>query len=370
MATELAIPFVGSAIATSQQYRDRYRWSIPDGIDAPVSLVSGAGSGAVADGGGGTTITIQNVSAYVQGARYELTAGPLSLPVSANGGGANRYDIVCLTYDAAHSPGVYARIVEGTPGAGLPALTHSATGVWDFPLYHYQKTPAGAITGLTDRRRYVDVYTGEVSTSAVGTGTNDVWPPAAARKGARMKYDGALFSLWEFDGTSWILLRGIMSTGSASNFTGPSVIGTFGAAFPANMSQWSGFRAQVHGNVSHSGTVTVGLQWRIDNAAGTIVLDPSAFTWSTAIAGDRTWWAELEVQATSGPTATNLKAVMRTVSHVEATGKALMDVAILGTPAIDTTTAHNLVLCATCSVASASNVMRTLSGTLERTHYR
>src|SRR5689334_24629467 len=125
MATETAVPFVGSAITTSQQYRDRYRPTQPDMIDASY----GSTALAVANSGN-TAVTVQNGGALVQAARYDLTSGPLSLSVAANGGGSNRFDIVCLTYDSSHSPPVYARIVQGTAGAGLPALTNSATGVW------------------------------------------------------------------------------------------------------------------------------------------------------------------------------------------------------------------------------------------------
>lgn len=211
MATEYAAPFgapSSTTIATSQQFRDRNRFMLPDGIDADVSTTSGAGSGAVSDGGAGTSVNIQNVSAVVQGARYELSAGPLNLAVAANGGGSNRFDIVCLTYDASHNPGVYCRIVQGTPGAGLPALTHNNTGVWDFPLYHYEKTPAGAIVNLVDRRRYLNPNGNSVLTPSNQL-PSVTFPITAARRGMRIQYwDPAITvarngRVWEYDGTAW-----------------------------------------------------------------------------------------------------------------------------------------------------------------------
>lgn len=365
MATETAIPFAGSAIATSQQYRDRYRWSIPDGIDAPVSLVSGSGSGAVSDGGAGGSVNVQNVSAIVQGARYDLTGGPLNLPVAANGGGSNRYDIVCLTYDAGHSPAVYCRIVQGTPGSGLPALTHNASGVWDFPLYHYQKTPAGAITGLTDRRRYLSVFTGEVLTPSATT-PDVIWPVAAARQGARLRVHGASPQLWEFDGTSWALLKGLITTATAASFTSKTLIGTYPNAFQANVPLNTSIRCRAWGDVAHSGVVDIGLAFHLDNSAGAIVADATGLSWQTNIAGTRGWYAELEALITATGAAGTIKSILKTYDHVEATGPAQQTMEIVESRTIDTTAAHNLVLLATCSVSSASNVVRTLGGTFDK----
>lgn len=204
MATEYAAPFAGSVIATSQQFRDRNKMLGPDGIYADVT----SNAGLVSDGGSGASVNIQNMTAIVQGSMYQLTAGPLNLPVAANGGGSNRFDIVALTYDASHSPGIYARIIQGTPGAGLPAMTFNASGVWDFPLAHYEKTPAGAIVNMVDRRRFLDPgMNGQVlsnrSFAAIADAATDyVFPPSAARRGDRLRY-WQNKTEWEYDGTAW-----------------------------------------------------------------------------------------------------------------------------------------------------------------------
>lgn len=198
MATEYAAPFDTSPIATSQQFRDRNKMLGPDGINAdPTST-----AGLVSDGGAGASINIQNFTAMLQGSMYQLTAGPLNLPVAANGGGANRFDRAVLTYDAAHSPGIYARIVQGTPGAGLPALTFNASGVWDMPLAQYEKTPAGAIVNMVDCRRFIHPA-GRGVYANFGPTVEQVYPSGSAVRGQRLVYRNT-DEVWQYDGTSWV----------------------------------------------------------------------------------------------------------------------------------------------------------------------
>lgn len=187
---ETARPSPTSTIATSQQYRERYAPTQPDMIAASF----GSTALQVANSGD-TNVSIQNGGAIVQGCRYDLTGGPLLLPVATNGGGSNRFDLVCLTYDASHDPMVYARIVQGTPGAGLPALTNNPTGVWDFPIAEYQKTPAGAITGLIDRRKFSNGL-GGIVTNPVGG-----FPPAPY-VGMTMEVHPDQM-VYRYDGTNW-----------------------------------------------------------------------------------------------------------------------------------------------------------------------
>lgn len=221
MATEYAAPFAGTMIATSQQFRDRNKMLGPDGIDADVT----ATSGAVSDGGAGASVNIQNIAALIQGSMYQLTAGPMNLAVAANGGGSNRFDIVCLTYDASHSPGIYVRIVQGTPGAGLPALTHNASGVWDFPLAHYEKTPAGAITNLVDRRRFLDPgNNGQILTNTTVAAAT-LFPTAAARRGQRLMYWGTR-EIWVYDGTNWVYTEPGTNSPPQQGFDGTTITTT------------------------------------------------------------------------------------------------------------------------------------------------
>lgn len=197
MATEYAAPFTGSPITSSLQFRRRNRPASPDGIDADFGSTAGAVSAS-----GGTSVDIQNMRAIVQGALYELTAGPLNLAVAANGGGSNRYDIAVLTYDDTHTPGVYSRIIQGTAGAGLPALTNNLDGVWDVPLAHWEKTPAGVITNLVDRRFFLDGSGGIIGKDQGGT---QYFPPAP-RRGQRVSLAtsaGLLTREYRWSGSFW-----------------------------------------------------------------------------------------------------------------------------------------------------------------------
>jgi hypothetical protein len=150
-----------------------------------------------------TAVSIANGGAIIQAARYDLTAGPLVLAVATNAAGSNRFDIVCLTYDATHSPVVYLRIVQGTAGAGLPALTNSASGVWDFPIAHYEKqTGTNLIINIRDRRKFAD-GAGQTVGLDDTTGTLGVgWFPPAPRIGQVQRFWPSGNS-YVWDGTAW-----------------------------------------------------------------------------------------------------------------------------------------------------------------------
>jgi len=193
MATEYAAPFSGTAITTSQQYRDRYRPGQWDYVDDNINGTSLAVTNAA-----NVNVNIANGPAIVQGASYSLTAGPAVLAVAANGGGSNRFDIVVLRYDASHNPGVYLAIVQGVAGSGMPALTRSATGVWEMPLAHYEKQPGGNIVNLVDRRIYSD-GTGGI----IGPDVN--WAPVGPGRRTGMRFrDWTQGVDYTYNGASWV----------------------------------------------------------------------------------------------------------------------------------------------------------------------
>lgn len=197
MGTEFAAPFSGTPITTSQQYRDRYRPTQPDMVDDNYG-----GTGLQCSNSANTAISVAIGQAVVQGGYYSLTGSAQSLAVAANGGGSNRFDIVCLTYDSASSPPIRLRIVQGVAGSGLPALTRSLTGVWDMPLCHYEKQPGGNIVNLVDRRHFTDGSGGII-------GANVTYAPLAPQR------TGARFTEWAtgreyvWNGSSWVLFNQI-----------------------------------------------------------------------------------------------------------------------------------------------------------------
>jgi hypothetical protein len=190
---EYAAPFAASTIATSQQYRDRYRPTQWDLVDDNVG-----GTGLQCSNAANVNISVANGSAVVQGALYQLTGGPQLMPVTANGGGSNRFDIVVLRYDAAGSPGVKLATVVGTPGSGMPALTRVATGVWEMPICHYEKQPGGNVVNLVDRRIFSD-GTGGI----VGPDVN--WAPVGPGRRTGMRFrDWTTGTDHTYNGTSWV----------------------------------------------------------------------------------------------------------------------------------------------------------------------
>lgn len=275
MATEYAAPFAGTAIATSQQFRDRNKMLGPDGIDA----LPTATAGQVSDGGSGASINVQNMTAIVQGSMYQLSGGPLNLPVAANGGGSNRFDIVALTYDAAHSPGIYCRIIQGTPGAGLPAMTFNASGIWDHGIAHYEKTPAGAIVNLVDRRKFLGPQGGILAN--FGPTTDHLYPSGSARKFQQFKYQNT-GEVWEFDGAAWKFKEPGNQCPPMSAFNGTDVTTTNTSFIAGSPLVETTFLAPPSGSVyitvssapecDAPSSATCSFEVRVTNAAGAVVL--------------------------------------------------------------------------------------------------
>lgn len=190
---EYAAPFTGTTIATSQQYRDRYSPTQWDFVDDNVNGTALACSNAA-----NVNISVANGSANVRGALYQLTGGPQLMPIAANGGGSNRFDIVVLRYDSSASPGVKLATVQGVAGSGMPALTRSATGIWEMPLCHYEKQPGGNVVNLVDRRIYSDGVGGIV-------GPSSTWAPVGPGRRTGMRFRDWTAKLdFTYDGTNWI----------------------------------------------------------------------------------------------------------------------------------------------------------------------
>lgn len=79
-------------------------------------------------------VDILTGAALVRGTAY-LNTATMSLAFAANASGSTRYDIVVLEADfSAAVQTVRLVVVEGTPGAGLPALTHTDGVLWQCAL--------------------------------------------------------------------------------------------------------------------------------------------------------------------------------------------------------------------------------------------
>jgi hypothetical protein len=171
------------------------------------------GTGLQVSNAAGVQVSIANGGAIVQACRYDLTGGPLLLNVPANTGSSNRFDIVCLTYDSTHVPVVYLRLITGTAGAGIPAISSSLNGIWDFPIAHYEKQPGGSIVNLRDRRKFGDGNGGVIAADDT-SGTSGIgWFPPAPRAGATVRFMPS-GNAYTWSGSGW-------GTGSSGGTTAP-----------------------------------------------------------------------------------------------------------------------------------------------------
>jgi len=196
---ETARPTVALPISTAQQFRDRYRPTVPDMIDD--HQTGNSFLCAIS----GTNITVQVGGAIVQGHRYDLTA-TLTLAALA-AGAADIFQSVVLTYDVTHTPPIYGRIIAGTSGGGLASVpfTNNLNGVWDFPLCHFTRQPGGTLTAMVDRRIFSTGDGGTVGTNSVFGTLGVGWFPVAPRIGQTQRFWGSGDNyLW--NGSNWILL--------------------------------------------------------------------------------------------------------------------------------------------------------------------
>lgn len=154
MATETAGPFDTVSWSQDQWYRFAASWC-PDGVlDVPAASVSAGSFGLTASG---LSVTIAAGRAWVRGGGYELAAGSKTIAVPTNTNASARVDRLVIRRDLAAKT-ITPTLVQGTPGAGEPALTQVETGQWDVPLFSWT-TPGSSgttLTGLTDERVWVD----------------------------------------------------------------------------------------------------------------------------------------------------------------------------------------------------------------------
>jgi hypothetical protein len=149
--TETTYFFDGVAYTEGQQADFQASAMRPQGVFQESVL----GTLAVTAVNGNMTVTLGAGEALVQGFYYRNDANKV-LTIAANASGSLRVDRVVLRLDRAANS-LLAVIKQGTPGAGIPALTQVTGGTWEFPLYTVV-VPSGAVSivsaSLTDQRLY------------------------------------------------------------------------------------------------------------------------------------------------------------------------------------------------------------------------
>lgn len=121
---------------------------------------------------GGMFVSINTGEAMVEGFQYKNTAS-LNLAVANNTSGSTRVDRAILRLDRVANT-LVAAVLQGTPGAGLPALTQVVGGTWEFALATLTIPTAttSAITSgmIADTRLYSRTvkYTEDVEDNIIG----------------------------------------------------------------------------------------------------------------------------------------------------------------------------------------------------------
>lgn len=125
----------GSRVVDDVQYEHMgWAWAAADGILG----VPGDTTVVYGDSSGRQVKIRAGKRGHVRGRGWYSGTSDNILAIAANASGSTRTDLVVLRLTRSSTWAVSAAIVQGTPGAGVPAITQDATGsssgVWEIPL--------------------------------------------------------------------------------------------------------------------------------------------------------------------------------------------------------------------------------------------
>ncbi|MGM9381123.1 tail fiber domain-containing protein [Streptomyces antibioticus] len=184
-------PFDGQAVSEGQYSYLFRELASHSGIAGPEGL--GTTSFSVYGDGTGMNVKVNPGFAIVRGHAVQSTATETITIAAASA--AQRYDRVVLRLDPTANS-ITLAVVQGTSGGGVPALTQTDTGIYEFPLATVT-VPVGAAT----------ITSGNVQGEREFLGnTVGAWTTATRPKTPRMGRLGFNNStkVWEFwDGTQW-----------------------------------------------------------------------------------------------------------------------------------------------------------------------
>lgn len=165
-------PFDTASFLQAQWFRDR-GYLDPSGVYGTPAATAAAGDLGLTLNGLTSSLTLGR--AHVRGAYYERTGTTSDYTHPANTAGTVRIDRVVLRRSLTAKTVVPA-VVQGTAGAGLPALTQVEDGVWEQPL-HAVTVPinSGTVLTVADERSWIDPATGETVAWTPILFTNSQW---------------------------------------------------------------------------------------------------------------------------------------------------------------------------------------------------
>ncbi|AXQ61081.1 minor tail protein [Streptomyces phage Hank144] len=211
-------PFDGQAVSEGQYSYLFRELSSHSGIASPEGL--GGSSFSVYGDASGMQVKVNPGFAIVRGHAVQSTATEIMTIAAASA--AVRYDRIVLRLDPTANS-ITIAVVQGTSGGGLPALTQTDTGVYEFPLATVT-IPVGAATITSGNVQGEREFLGN-SVGAWTTATR----PTSPRMG-RLGYNNST-KVWEFwNGTlwqdlapsvTWSTIEGRPSTFSPSEHTHP-----------------------------------------------------------------------------------------------------------------------------------------------------
>ncbi|MGC5239090.1 hypothetical protein ACPXCH_04830 [Streptomyces albogriseolus] len=185
-------PAHNSRAVTDTEYEKIAARFSDDGVDGSPA------DPAVVTAGVGLNVAIRaNVYATVRGHAWTSGTTGDTLSVTANTSGQTRIDRVVLRLDRSDWT-VRAVVKEGTPGAGVPALTQSTgdTGLYEIPLA--EATVLNGAASITVTRR--ELWVG----SRVRACTSATRNPAPAAGELCLETDTGMVRMW--DGTAWVVI--------------------------------------------------------------------------------------------------------------------------------------------------------------------
>lgn len=156
--TQSSLPWDGSGGAGDDGPYSAAQWQVAWAAMSGIDLINNVNQGVllgvlntlgtIATTPASGDVTILSGAALVQGIFYISTATETLTP-AANGSGSTRYDVVVLRATwAAGSEGVRLALRQGTPGAGIPALTQVNGTTWEIPLAYLEL--ASGFTNISD----------------------------------------------------------------------------------------------------------------------------------------------------------------------------------------------------------------------------